>query len=290
MRRSAPAIAQLAHAGHELLLTHGNGPQVGALLRAGELGASEVPPRPLHVLVAESEGQLGYLVAQELSTALAAARVERVVLPVISRMEVAARDPAFRSPTKPIGAFYTEEESRRLRKSAGWTMVHDAARGGWRRVVASPEPVRWLEAEIVRSWFDAGLGDRCIPVVTGGGGIPVVHRGGRYEGVDAVIDKDSAASLVARSIGAETLVIVTDVPAIAVGYGTRWERWLGETPLDELERWQSAGEFPAGSMGPKVAAGIAFLRGGGREFIVTDIPSLERALAGDAGTRVHARP
>ncbi|MGI0140891.1 MAG: carbamate kinase [Thermoplasmata archaeon] len=288
MRRTAPAIAELAAAGHEIALCHGNGPQVGALLRATELAASEVPPRPLDVLVAESEGQIGYLIQQELSDALAVAKVERTVFSMISRMEVARRDPAFRTPTKPIGSLYTEEQARRLRKTAGWTIVPDAGRGGWRRVVPSPRPVRWIEGAAVRSWFDSGLAKGAIPIVAGGGGIPVVRAGGRLEGVEAVLDKDLAASLVAREIGAKRLVIVTDVPGIAVGYGTKWEQWLGAIRLDVLERWQRSGEFPVGSMGPKVEAGIDFLKSGGREFIVTDIPSLGRALAHDAGTRVQA--
>lgn len=290
MRRTAPAIARIARAGREIILTHGNGPQVGALLRSSELAASEVPPPPMPAVDAQSEGQIGFLIEQETDSALAAARVPRRVAALIARMEVSPRDPEFRAPSKPVGRFYTEVEARRLRTNEGWTLVRDVARGGWRRVVPSPMPLRWLEADLVKGFLDAGLGAHWILVTGGGGGIAVFRRArGRLEGVDAVIDKDLGSAVIAAAIGAQTLAIVTDVPGVAIGFGTKWERWLGETTLGELERLYAAGEFPKGTMGPKVAAGIHFLRAGGREFVVTDIPSLGRALAGEAGTRVRQR-
>lgn len=288
MRLTAPVLARLARGDTELIVTHGNGPQVGALLRSTELAAREVPARPLDVLGAESEGQIGYLIAQELTQALHSEKVDRGVLPILSRMEVDPKDPAFRQPTKPIGGFYTEDDARRLRKREGWSMEPDRARGGWRRVVPSPRPQRWVEGEAVRALFDAGLGRRVIVVTGGGGGIPVIRRaGGALEGVEAVIDKDLAAALIAETLGVRTFVILTDVAGISVGFGTRWERWLRDTTLEELERYRAAGEFPPGSMGPKVEAGVRFLQGGGEEFIVTDIPSFDRALSGEAGTRVR---
>ncbi len=290
MRRTAPAIARIARTGREVLLTHGNGPQVGALLRSSEIAAREVPVPPMPAVDAESEGQIGYLIEQEIDSALAVANVRRRVAALIARMEVSPRDPEFRSPSKPVGRFYTSQEARRLRRREGWTMVRDAARGGYRRVVASPRPLRWLEADLVKGFFEAGLGSRWILVTGGGGGIAVVRRArGRIEGVDAIIDKDLGSAVIANAIGADTLAIVTDVPGVAVGFGTRSERWLGETTLEELERRSAAGEFPKGTMGPKVEAGIEFLRGGGHEFVVTDIPSMDRALRGEAGTRVRAR-
>lgn len=291
MRRTAPVLAGIVARGHELVVTHGNGPQVGDLLREAELGAREVPPPPMHVLDAESEGQIGYLIAQELSAALRTARVPRVVVPIVSRTEVARRDPAFRHPTKPVGRFYSAAEAARLRRTAGWTLREDAARGGWRRVVPSPRPRRWLEGDAVRAALDGRLGRSCVFVVTGGGGIPVVRgRGGRYEGVEAVIDKDRAAAVVAAQIGAATLAIVTDVPGAAVGYGTPRQRWLGRVDAAELRRYRRAGEFAEGSMGPKVTAGLEFLAAGGRYLVITDIPSLARGLAGRAGTRVGEPP
>jgi len=291
MRQTAPVLAHLARGDTEVIVTHGNGPQVGALLRSTELAAREVPARPLDVLDAESEGQIGYLIAQELTRALHAEGVDRAVLPILARMEVDPKDPAFKKPSKPIGGFYTEDEARRHRKNEGWTLEPDRARGGWRRVVPSPHPRRWVEGDAVRALFDAGLGSRAIVVTGGGGGIPVVRRSaGVLEGVEAVIDKDLAASLIGATLGVRTFIILTDVAGVSVGFGTRWERWLRNVTLEEMERFYAAGEFPPGSMGPKVEAGIEFLKGGGEEFIVTDIPSFDRALSGEAGTRVTRGP
>ncbi len=288
MRRTARALARAVADGHELVLTHGNGPQVGNLLREAELGAAEVPPPPMFVLDAESEGQVGYLIASELSAALDRAGAPRSVLPLVCRTEVDPRDPAFRIPDKPVGRYYTRADADRLRRSRGWTLREDAVRGGWRRVVPSPRPRRWLEAPAVRAALDAGLGRRCVFVVTGGGGVPVVREArGRYRGVDAVIDKDRAAALAARALGCGTLVIVTDVPGAAVAFGTPSARWLGEVSAGELDRRRRAGEFGAGTMAPKVEAVLDFVRHGGRRAIITDIGSLGRALEGRAGTRVR---
>lgn len=287
MRAAVGILAEIAAEGHELVLSHGNGPQVGALLRQNEIAAREVSPRPLDVLGAETQGQIGYLIQTELTPALRRRKVDRSVLTVVSRTEVDPKDPAFDDPTKPVGRYYAEEEARVLRKQQGWVMQYDGARGGWRRLVPSPRPVRWLEGPAVRHLMEAGLGDRWVPVVSGGGGIPVVRRrDGSYEGVEAVIDKDLGASLVARELGLDTLAIVTDVPGAAVNFGKQGERWLGSITAAELAEHLRRGEFGTGSMGPKVDAGLEFLRGGGRRFLITDIPSLARAVAGEAGTRV----
>jgi carbamate kinase len=287
MAKVAPVLAEVARDARPLVVTHGNGPQVGVLLRQNELGAAELPARPLDVLGAETQGQIGYLVQSELTRALREAGLARSVLTVVSRTEVRANDPAFRHPTKPVGRFYSEAEARLLRKQHGWVLAQDVARGGWRRLVPSPRPVRWLEGHAVRRLLEADLGARWIPVVAGGGGIPVVRRAnGEYEGVEAVVDKDLAAALVAKELGLGTLAIVTDVRGVAVDFGRSGERWLGEVSRAELGRWRRAGEFAEGSMGPKVDAGLDFLRGGGRKLVITDIPSLPRALRGEAGTRV----
>ena len=288
MRRTADALAEVTVPGRELVVTHGNGPQVGNLLREAELGAAEVPVPPLHVLGAETQGQLGYLIAQELSASMQRARVPRSVLPIVSRIEVSGRDPAFHHPSKPVGRFYSAAEARRRAQTLGWRMKEDPLRRGWRRLVPSPEPLRWLEGDAVRAMLDAGFGSRCIFVVAGGGGIPVVRRGARWVGVDAVIDKDRSAALVARCLGAQMLVVVTDVPGAAVGYGGPHPRWLGEISLGELVDYWKRGEFADGSMGPKVEAGIRFLKEGGRSFVITDFRSFRRALQGRAGTRIRA--
>ena len=289
MRATVAVLAEVASEGGPLVLTHGNGPQIGTLLRQNELAAREVPSRPMDVLGAETQGQVGYLIQTELTPALRQRKVSRSVLTIVSRMEVARSDTAFRRPEKPVGRYYTDDEARRFRKQLGWSMEYDGARGGWRRVVPSPRPVRWLEGDAVRHLLDARLASSWVPVVAGGGGIPVVRRpDGGYEGVEAVIDKDLAASLVARELDLDTLAIVTDVPGAAVAFRRPGERWLRDVSLTELERLAAAGEFSAGSMAPKVEAGIGFLRRGGRRFVITDIPSLARALRGEAGTRVTA--
>jgi len=239
------------------------------------------------VLGAETQGQLGFLIAQELGAALRRARADRSVVPIVSRTVVSARDPAFRSPSKPVGRFYSASEARTLHRTLGWTLREDRQRGGWRRLVPSPRPIGWLEGDTVRAMLDAGFGARCVFVVTGGGGIPVVRRRGRWEGVDAVIDKDRAAALVGRHLGVDTLVIVTDVPGAALDFGTDHIRWLGRVSLRDLTRFWKRGEFEEGSMGPKVEAGLRFLRSGGRKFIISDIRSLPEALAGHAGTQVE---
>jgi len=289
MRLAVGVLAEIAALGEPLVISHGNGPQVGALLRQNELAAREIPPRPMDVLGAETQGQIGYLIQTELAPALRRRRVDRSVLTVISRTEVSADDPAFSHPSKPVGRYYPEDEARVLRKQYGWAMQYDGARGGWRRIVPSPRPVRWIEGTAVRTLLESSVGSSWIPVVAGGGGIPVVRKpDGTYEGVEAVIDKDLAASLVARELGVHTLAIVTDVPGAAISFGKRGERWLTEVSRRELADYLKRGEFGDGSMGPKVAAGLEFLDGGGHRFVITDIPSLARALRGEAGTRVEA--
>ncbi|MCI4323353.1 MAG: carbamate kinase [Thermoplasmata archaeon] len=288
MRATARVLAELAAAGEEIILTHGNGPQVGRLLRQNEIAEREVPRLPLDVLGAESEGQIGYLIAQELGAAMHRLHIDRSVLVLLGRIVVNAKDPSFAHPTKPIGQYYPDSEARLLRKSRGWTMAHDPARGGWRRLVPSPQPLRWVEGDAVRRLIRTGLAQRALLVVGGGGGIPVISRGrGVFIGVEAVIDKDLTAALIATTVDAQTLAIVTDVSAVAVGFGRPWERWLGDVSSTEMRGFLEKGEFGEGSMAPKVEAALRFLDQGGRRVVITDAPSLSRALRGDAGTRIH---
>jgi carbamate kinase len=287
MRRTAPALARLAAAGHELVLTHGNGPQVGQLLRQDEIARREVPFLPLPVLGAESIGQIGFLIQQELSPALGRAHTPRTVLPMVSRMEVAPDDPAFRAPSKPVGTYYSAQRARAVALRTGWTMGKDPAGRGWRRLLPSPRPRRWLEADAVRSFAARGGLASTVPVVAGGGGVPVVRRGrGRFDGVDAVIDKDRSAALVARALDVDRLIIVTDVPGAAFDYGTPSPRWIGRITAAELSAALRRGEFASGSMRPKVEAVLDFVRHAGGQAIITDIASLSRAVAGRTGTRV----
>ncbi|MGA7845531.1 MAG: carbamate kinase [Thermoplasmata archaeon] len=287
MRATATVLATLVVEGHELIVTHGNGPQVGTLLRQNELAERELPPRPMDVLGAETQGQIGYLIQQELTSALVRAKVPRTVLALVSRTVVSRRDRAFAHPNKPVGRYYAEAEARTLRKREGWQMVYDGARGGWRRVVPSPTPIRWIEGEGLRRLLPRGWGAHIVPVVTGGGGVPVIEKGeGIYAGVEAVIDKDRTAALVAAALDADTLVILTDVQAAAIGFGKSWEKWLGEVRASEMQSYLLRGEFGEGSMGPKVEASLEFLRTGGQRAIITDPPSLGRALRNETGTRI----
>ncbi|MCI4353511.1 MAG: carbamate kinase [Thermoplasmata archaeon] len=287
MRVTAEVLASLVSDGYELVVTHGNGPQVGTLLRQNELAERELPRRPMDVLGAETQGQIGYLIQQELTAALVRAEVPRTVLALVSRTVVSRRDRAFSHPNKPVGRYYTEVEARTLRKREGWDMVYDGARGGWRRVVPSPRPLRWVEGEALRKLLPTGWGAHIVPVVTGGGGVPVIERRrGIFEGAEAVIDKDRTAALVATALAADTLAILTDVPAAAIGFRKPWEKWLGEVHAAEMDVYLRRGEFGEGSMGPKVEAGLSFLRAGGRRVIITDPPSLSRSMRGETGTRM----
>ena len=289
MRATAAVLATLVVDGEELIVTHGNGPQVGALMRQNELAERELPRRPMDVLGAETQGQIGYLIEQELTAALVRAKAPRTVIALVSRTVVSRQDRAFKHPNKPVGRYYTEAEARTLRKGEGWEMVYDGARGGWRRVVPSPEPIRWIEGEGLQQLLPRGWGAHIVPVVTGGGGVPVIEKSkGTFEGVEAVIDKDRTAALVAATMGADTLVILTDVPAAAIGFRKPWEKWLGEVRASEMETYLRRGEFGEGSMGPKVEASLGFLRNGGHRAIITDPPSLSRAMRNETGTRIIA--
>lgn len=291
MRATVLPLARLVAAGEELVLTHGNGPQVGNLLLQQEASKRQVPPLPLDVLGAMSQGWIGYLIQQEFPRALERMRASRAIVAWVTRTVVSPRDPAFRSPSKPVGPYYSENEARLLKKQKGWAMVEDAARGGWRRLVASPVPIEVLEAPSLLRFLEEGQGAYAIPVIAGGGGVPVFRRaGGEYEGVEAVIDKDRTAALLGTEIKADTLAIVTDVSAAAIAFRTPREKRLGRVGADEMAGYLAAGEFGKGSMGPKVEAALAFLKGGGRRAIITDSPSLGSALEGKAGTIVESAP
>lgn len=272
LRTTVAALRPLLAADEHLILTHGNGPQVGNELLRHERAADEAPPLPLWIAVAQTQAEIGTLVATALRP-----RVERPVACVLTHVRVAEDDPAFATPTKPIGPFYGESEARRLERERDWDVVHEANRG-WRRVVPSPTPLEVIELDAVRTLVDAGA----LTVACGGGGIPVVRRGGGLQGVDAVIDKDRASSLLAEEVGADRLLILTDVAAVFRGYGSADAEELRELSVADAEALLP--ELAAGSMRPKVEASIAFTRVGGETLITSD-EALERALAGEAGTR-----
>jgi carbamate kinase len=273
LRETCEALRPLVGGG-DVVVTHGNGPQVGNELVRQERAADEVPPLPLYLAVAQTQAEIGALIESEL-----AAVAEAPVVCVLTHVRVDENDPAFERPTKPVGPFYAEEQAHQLERERGWVVIHDAGRG-WRRVVPSPEPLEIVELEAVRTLLASGT----IAVACGGGGIPVSSRNGRLSGIDAVIDKDRASSLLAIALGAERLVILTDVDAVYRGWGTNAQEELRE--LDVASAEALLPELAAGSIGPKVDASLAFVRATGSDALIASAASLADALAGRAGTRI----
>lgn len=287
-RETARHIAALVAAGWGVVVTHGNGPQVGFILLRSELVPDDAPvPRlSLEMSVADSQGGIGHILGQALLNELAGRGMHDRVVCVLTHVVVDAADPAFQAPTKPIGPFYTLEQATERAARDGWTIVEDSGRG-YRRVVASPEPVRIVEGDQIRALVDAGF----VVIAVGGGGVAVVEvDDGVYTGVEAVIDKDRASALLAASLGIPLLVLSTGVEQVAVHFRKPDERWLDRITVSEAEGYLADGEFPKGSMGPKVEAAIRFLRQGGQEVLITSPASLERAIAGETGTRIVPDP
>jgi carbamate kinase len=279
----ARAVCQLREDGWTVVVVHGNGPQVGALAVQQEEAAARVPEQPMFVLNAMSEGQLGSLLALAIR-AEAGAGVPGVVA-LVTHVVVDREDPAFARPTKPIGPFLAEREARARAAERGWTIGEDAGRG-YRRMVASPRPLEILELDQVRALVDSGA----IVIATGGGGVPVVAAEAGYRGVEAVIDKDLAAQRLASQLGAEALVLVTDVPRVQLDFGLPTARPVEVMTADEAQAHAEAHQFPEGSMGPKVRAAIGFVRSGGCTAVITNAagvrPSLLPDGGPDAGTRI----
>ena len=282
-RLTMQPIAALIRQGVRVVLSHGNGPIVGNILIRNEAAREQIPPMPLDVCGADSQGGIGYMMQQALDNELRRIGIQRPVTTVVTQVVVDERDPAFRRPTKPIGPFYAQERARLLAKEKGWTVTEDAGRG-WRRVVASPKPLEVVEITAIRKLVEDGV----IVIAAGGGGIPVARQwDGALHGVEAVIDKDLASSLLARLLGCEMLCIITGVDRVALHYGKPEQRELPCATAEELSEYAAAGHFPAGSMGPKVQAAIEFVRGGGREVVITSPARLMEALEGTTGTRVR---
>ncbi len=282
----ARSVCALMWTGREVVVVHGNGPQVGNLAIQQEEGAGLVPPQPLFALGAMTQGQIGSLLTLALRRVAGPHGPD--VVSVVTHALVDPGDPAFLHPTKPIGPFFSEEEAKAHAAARGWTVAEDAGRG-WRRVVPSPEPVGLLEAPAIRALTMQGF----VVVAAGGGGVPVIATKDGYRGVEAVIDKDYAAAALATSLGADALVLVTSVEAVLLDYGTPKQRPIEEIGVDDAERHLADGQFPEGSMGPKVRAAVRFLRAGGEVAVITT-PALVYAslegtvseLEGHAGTRI----
>ena len=282
----AKAVGMLTDAGWTVVLVHGNGPQVGNLLIQQEAGEAQVPGQPLFNLDAMTQGQIGSMLALALHAELGPDRPP--IASVITHVVVDAADPAFNHPTKPVGPFFTAADAERLAAERGWTLTEDAGRG-WRRIVPSPEPLEIVELDVVRRLADAGV----LVIAAGGGGVPVVGEPG-YVGVDAVIDKDRSAALLAAALDADALVLITGVEHVMLDFGKPSARAVHEMSADEAQGHLQDGQFPPGSMGPKVEAAISFVRRGGTTAVITTAELAAHALAGDSaeeplpGTRIVA--
>jgi carbamate kinase len=280
--RAVVPLAELIARGVQVVITHGNGPQIGFMQLRVELAKSQIHEVPLDSLVADSQGALGYMIQRDLREALRRRGIAAEVATLVTEVEVDPRDRAFTEPTKPIGKFYEAAEAEGLRAERGWDMVEDSHRG-WRRVVPSPAPIEIVQLETIRRLVEAGV----IVIACGGGGIPVVRNGeGRVRGLEAVIDKDRASALLALALGAKRMFITTSVDAIYRDYLTERRRPLRQTTLAELETLATAGQFPPGSMGPKVEAAMRFLARGGEEVTICRPECLVDAFEGRAGTRI----
>ena len=275
-------IVKLLRQGHRVVVTHGNGPQVGFIMRRGELAAQELHLVPLDSCVADTQGAIGYHIQRAMFNAMTADAEPVPVATVVTQVVVDRDDPAFLKPSKPIGSFMDQELANKRRDEEGWHVVEDAGRG-FRRVVPSPMPKRIVEVEAIRKLLDSGF----VVVAAGGGGIPVVeNEDGTLDGAEAVIDKDLASGLLANDLNAELLFITTAVEQIYLNFGKPDQQAIDQMTVAEARQYIDAGHFAPGSMKPKVEAMLAFIEGGGKEGIITDPFNIMRALAGETGTRI----
>ena len=279
---TAHHVAALVAAGYRVVITHGNGPQVGFILLRSDLARNVLHQVPLDSCVADTQGALGYQIGQTLANELKRQGIQKPIATVVTQVLVDNRDPAFSNPTKPIGSFYTEEEAEKHKTESGWTLKEDAGRG-WRRVVASPQPLRIVEEDTIRLLLEQDV----VVIAVGGGGIPVrENEKGDLEGCAAVIDKDLASCLLAKNLQADLFIISTGVDKVAVDFKKPTQRELDRLTVAEAKKYLAEGQFPAGSMGPKIEAAIDFLEHGGKEVIITQPFLLEEAIAGRNGTHL----
>lgn len=281
-KQAARWLAEIA-ARTSLIVVHGNGPQVGNILIQAEEASTKVPPQSLDVAVAQTEGSMGFLLQQAIRNRLESTGRGGLVATVLTEVEVDPNDPGFKRPTKPVGPFFTRYRAEALERDLGWTMREDAGRG-WRHVVPSPRPLRILNIDTIAAMLEIAN----VVIAAGGGGIPVVRgRDGQWRGIEAVIDKDYASALIASELKAELYVILTGVPKVSLDFGKPAQKALDRVTLAEAERHLREGQFPAGSMGPKIEAAVQYVRGGaGREALITDVEHLRDALEGREGTRI----
>ena len=275
-------ISRLFDLGYGVVITHGNGPQVGNLIMQQECSVDAIPPMPLDVCDAMTQGEMGYMIEQTLRNTFTKNGIKKSVVALLTQVLVSENDPAFRNPTKFIGPFFKKEESEILEKERGWQMKEDSGRG-WRRVVPSPKPVDIVEKDEIREMAKRNF----VVIACGGGGIPVLRdKKGRLKGVAAVIDKDFAAERLGSLIGAEILILITSVKQVSVFYGTPRQKNLRKMTLKDAEQYYADGHFPPGSMGPKIEASMKFLRSGGKKTIITSLESIGASIKGEGGTEI----
>ena len=281
VRATMKAIAPIAlNNSYEVIVTHGNGPQVGNMLIQNAAGKSSVPEMPLFLCDAMSQGEIGYWMEQSLGDFFDAKKSKKHIVTVLSQVVVKKNDPAFKKPSKPVGTFYTKEEAEKIQAESGFTFKEDAGRG-FRRVVPSPEPVDFVETDVVRDLIKCGH----IVIAGGGGGIPVAWNGKKLEGVDAVIDKDKTTAVLGDLLKADLFIILTAIPDVRINFGKPEEKVVRSMRVAEAKKYIKEGHFAEGSMKPKIEAAIAFLKGGmKRQVLITDAESLSKAFAGNAGT------
>lgn len=282
--KTSEKITDLIERGYKIVITHGNGPQVGATLLRHEAGKTVVPSLPLFVCGGETQGFIGYMIQQALRNELQKRGRRENVATIITRVLVDKHDPAFKNPTKPIGPFYDKEEAEKLLKEQRDLVIKEDAGRGYRRVVASPDPKEIAELTTIKTLVDAGI----IVVACGGGGIPIIVENGEMKGVDAVIDKDLAGERLATTVGASKLIILTDVEGAYINYGTPQKKLLRGVTLKEIQKHYDEGQFKSGSMEPKVLAAIRFVQNGGEESIISDLNMLTEAVDGKVGTHIHS--
>lgn len=283
-QKAARLMIQIVRKGYELIVVHGNGPQVGNLLIQMEEAVTKVPPFSLEVCDAMTEGSMGFMLEKALINELRRASIDKEVATLVTQVVVDRHDPAFLHPTKPVGPFYTRYRAQTLIRSKKWTMVEDAGRG-WRKVVPSPRPIDIIPKYIVRDLVHSGR----IVITAGGGGIPVIINGnGLFQGVEAVIDKDFAASLLAREIKAHLFIILTSIDCVYLNFGQPNQQPINTMTVEEARHYLEQGQFPPGSMGPKIQAAIEYIEGGGEEVLITSANYLRAALIHRAGTRIRA--
>ena len=281
-RKSITGIVQCIKKGFDVVITHGNGPQVGNMLLRTELSRDKVPELPLGICVADTEGEIGYMIQQTMVNNLQREQIKKCAVTILTQVIVDKDDIAFRNPAKPIGPFFTAEEAGEIINEKGWAMAEDSHRG-YRRVVASPRPLEIVEKESVKRLLESGE----VVIAAGGGGIPViVEEGGSLEGVDAVVDKDLASSVLALDIKADYLIMLTGVENVCLNYGESDQKPLETITIEEAERYMAEGHFPPGSMGPKIQAAVNFLKGGGESVFITAIDKVSEAITGKTGTRI----